>query len=258
MIKNKVSWSMIVYEFRNVAGNPFVHIFGVFFPMLLAIIISKTVGSDIPEETILGEVVTTIFLGIGAVIPLATILMGYSSTCSQDIEKGIPLRMKLFGFSEKYTMINRLIAEFIYMTFSFLLYFMIGIFVLKINTPVVSGFVLYIVALYVFAAILFVIAHAIANLVKKFGLTYMISMLVYFSMMILSGMMGITVNKLPKGVRLISDLLPSTYLNKDFYEVWMGNSYNYVPMIQSYLFFIAIAGILVFVLWRKAKLGGRF
>ena len=256
MIKNKVSGSMIVYEFRNVAGNPFVHIFGIFFPMLLSIIISKAVSAEIPDPKMLGEVITTVFLGIGAVIPLATILMGYSSTCSQDIEKGIPLRMKLFGFSEKYTMLNRLIAEFVYMTFAFILYFMVGIFVLKIDTPVASGAVMYVIALYVFAAILFVIAHAIANLVKKFGLTYMISMLVYFGMMILSGMMGLTVDRLPKGVRIISDLLPSTYLNKDFYQVWMGNSYNYVPMIQSYLFFLAIAGILVFVLGRRP--GGRF
>lgn len=244
---------MIVYELRNVAGNPFVHIFGVGFPILLSIIISKAVSSEMMESSYLSEVITTIFLGIGAVIPLATILMGYSSTCSQDIEKEIPLRMQLFGFSEKYTIINRLLAEFIYMTLAFLVYFIVGVNVLDLTAPTPSGAVIYIVCIYVFAAILFIMAHGIANLVKKFGLTYMISMLIYFGMMILSGMMGITTDQLPKGLKIIAKLLPSTYLNGDFYSVWVGEKYNYVPMIQSYIFFFAIGGILIFVIIHRIK-----
>jgi ABC-2 type transport system permease protein len=253
MNKNRVSFEMIQYELRNVAGNPFVHIFGVGLPVLLSIIIAKSVSSEIPDNSYLGEVITSIFLGMGAVIPLATILMGYSSTCSQDIEKNIPLRMQLFGFSEKYTIINRLIAEFIYMTFAFLIYFIVGCNVLKIVMPVASGVIIYFVCLYIFAAVLFVLAHAIANLVKKFGLTYLISMIIYFGMMILSGMMGITVGNLPKSLQIVSNLLPSTYFNKDFYTVWIGKAYNFVPMIQSYIFFFAISGILIFAMIYNSK-----
>lgn len=248
MNKNRVSIGMIKYELRNVAGNPFVHIFGVGFPILLSIIITKAAASEMIDNSYLKEVLTSIFLGIGAIIPLATILMGYSSTCSQDIEKEIPLRMQLFGFSEKYTIINRLLAEFFYMTFAFVIYFIVGCNVIKIETPTVSGIVIYVSCMYIFAGMLFVLAHAIANLVKKFGLAYMISMLIYFGMMILSGMMGITVDKLPKGVQIVSNLLPSTYFNKDFYSVWIGKNYNYVPMIQSYIFFFAISGILLFIM----------
>lgn len=244
---------MIQYELRNVAGNPFIHIFGVGFPILLSIIISKAAASEIPDNAFIGEIVTSIFLGIGAIIPLATILMGYSSTCSQDIEKGIPLRMQLFGFNEKYTIINRLIAEFIYMTFAFVIYFIVGISALKIVRPVISGVIIYFICLYIFAAALFILAHAIANLVKKFGLTYMITMIIYFGMMILSGMMGITADKLPKGVKVISNLLPSTYLNKDIYTVWIGKTYNFVPMIQSYIFFFALSGILTFIMVYQSK-----
>ena len=253
MNKNKLSFRMIQYELRNVAGNPFVHIFGVGFPLLLAIIITKSVSGEISDNSYLGEVITSIFLGIGTVIPLATILMGYSSTCSQDIEKEIPLRMQLFGFSEKYTIINRLIAEFIYMTLAFLIYFIVGCSVIKLVAPVTSGFIIYFVCIYTFAASLFVLAHAIANIVKKFGLTYMITMILYFGMMVLSGMMGITVDKLPKSVQMVSNLLPTTYFSKDFYAVWIGKAYNFVPLIQSYIFFFAIAGILIFIMIYKAK-----
>jgi ABC-2 type transport system permease protein len=253
-MKNKISPRMIQYELRNVAGNPFVHIFGLGFPILLSILITKSVSSEIGNSSsYINEVITSIFLGIGAVIPLATILMGYSSTCSQDIEKDIPLRMQLFGFSEKYTLINRLIAEFVYMTFAYILYFIVGWKVIKIAVPTASGVVIYIVCLYTFAAVLFILAHGIANLVKKFGLTYMITMIIYFGMMVLSGMMGITLDKMPKKLQIISNLLPSTYFNKDFYSVWVGKDYNFGPMIQSYIFFFAVAGILIFVMFYRSK-----
>lgn len=253
MNKNKVSIRMIQYELRNVAGNPFVHIFGVGFPILMSIIITKAVSSEMPDTSYLYEVITSIFLGIGAIIPMATILMGYSSTCSQDIEKGIPLRMQLFGFSEKYTIINRLIAEFIYMTCAFAIYFIVGFSTLELVMPVAYGVIVYFLCMYIFASVLFILAHAIANIMKKFGLTYMITMIIYFGLMILSGMMGITVDKLPKGLQIVSNLLPSTYMNKDIYTVWVGKTYNFVPLIQSYIFFFAISGILFFVMSYRLK-----
>ena len=253
MIKNKVSFQMIKYELRNVAGNPFVHIFGIGFPILLSILISQSIISEVVYSSYVKEVVTTVFLGIGTIIPMATILMGYSSTCAQDIEKEIPQRMQLFGFSEKYTMINRLLAEIIYMLLAFILYFIVGITVLKIKPPVISGAIIYALCIFLLAGILFAIAHAVANIVKKFGLTYLICMISYFAMMILSGMMGIAVNKLPKGIQVISKLLPTTYFNQDFYKVWMGQKYDFVPLIQSYIFLIAIAGILTFVMFFKSR-----
>ncbi len=253
MNKNKVSLRMIQYELRNVAGNPFIHIFGIGFPILLSIIITKAITSDMQSSSYLREVVTQVFLGIGAIIPLATILMGYSSTCSQEIEKGIPLRMQLFWFSEKFTIINRLIAEFIYMTCAFIIYFIVGFGTLNLVVPAASGVIIYSLCIYIFATILFILAHAIANLVKKFGLTYMITMIIYFAMMILSGMMGITIDKLPEGLQIVANLLPSTYLNKDSYTLWVGDSYNFVPMAQSYIFFLAMAGILMFVMNYRLK-----
>ncbi len=253
MDKNKVSLKMVQYELRNVAGNPFVHIFGIAFPILMSIIIIKAMASDISSTTYLGELSTSIFLGFGTIIPMATILMGYSSTLSQDIEKDIPLRMKLFGFSEKFTIINRLIAEFIYMTIAFVIFFVVGYILLGIKEFVISGAITYFICLCIFAAILFILAHAIANLVKKFGLTYMISMLIYFGMMIFSGMMGISTDKLPRSMQVISNLLPTTYFSRDFYGVWIGKAYDFVPMIQSYIFMCAIAGILTFVMVFKSK-----
>lgn len=248
MNKNKVSFAMIKYELRNISGNPFVHIFGVGFPILLSIIISRSITSGLADNQYIKEIVTSLFLGIGAIIPMATILMGYTCTCSQDIEKDIPLRMRLFGFDEKYTLINRLLAEFIYMTVAFGIYFLNGFFILKIESPKMTGLLLYLLCIYVFAIALFMLAHAIANLTKKFGLAYMFGMITYFAIMILSGMMGITVEQLPKSVQVVSYLLPSTYLYEDFISVWLGKTYNFVPLLQSYIFVFAVSGILLFIM----------
>ncbi|HKM34086.1 MAG TPA: ABC transporter permease [Lachnospiraceae bacterium] len=253
MNKNKVSFAMIKYELRNVSGNPFVHIFGVGFPILLSIIISKSITSNLTDSTYMKEAITSLLLGIGAIIPLATILMGYSCTCSQDIEKNIPLRMQLFGFSEKYTIINRLIAEFVYMTTAIAIYFATGFCVLKITSPKITGILIYLICLYLLAGELFILAHAIANLAKKFSLTYLISMILYFAIMIVSGMMGITVEQLPKSVQVVSYLMPTTYFYKDFYTVWAGKNFNFVPMIQSYIFLFAVSGILIFVMLYRSK-----
>lgn len=253
MNKNRISFEMIKYELRNVLGNPFVHIFGVGFPILLSIIMSKAITSNITDSTYVNEMITSLFLGMGAIIPLATILMGYSCTCSQDIEKNIPLRMQLFGFSEKYTIINRLIAEFLYMTAAIAIYFANGFFILKIAPPKVEGILVYLICLYLLAGELFILAHAIANLAKKFGLTYLISMILYFAIMIVSGMMGITVEQLPKSVQVVSYLIPTTYFYKDFYTVWAGKSYNFVPMVQAYIFLFAVSGILIFVMFYRTK-----
>ena len=101
--------------------------------------------------------------------------------------------------------------------------------------------------------ILFCLAHAIASLLKKFSLTYCVTMLLYFAQMILGGMMGITYDNMPSVLQVAAKMLPVTYINRDFYTVWKGEHYNYVPMLQSYLLMGAVAGILLFVTLHKER-----
>ena len=253
MNRRNVTWYWIKYELRNVAGNPFVHIFGVLFPSLITIILASALGSDLLDSTYQNQVITNLFLGNGTIIPLATILIGYSSLYSQEIENKIPERMRLFGCTERCTICNRLIAEGIFLTFAYIIYFVVNVNVLNIAKPTAAGVIIYFVVSYVLSGILFIASHAIAGLVKKFGLTFLITMTLYFGIMILSGMMGVTKEMLPKGVQVISNLLPTTYMREDFYDIWVGNSYRYVPMIQSFLFLGAVSGILLFVLAYKNR-----
>ena len=71
--------------------------------------------------------------------------------------------------------------------------------------------------------------------------------------MILGGMMGISYDKMPGVMQLFARMLPVTYINRDFYTVWKGESYNFMPMIQSFLLLGAITGILLFVTVKRGE-----
>ena len=92
--KGLLSGQMLLFEFRNTIGNPYVHIFGVGMPVLMMIIITRAVAGEMPEGPMLSAAVTSIFLGIGVLIPMATIFMGYAVSHAQELEKGIPQKPK--------------------------------------------------------------------------------------------------------------------------------------------------------------------
>ena len=249
--RKTITLSMILYELRNVTGNPFVHIFGIGMPILMVMLITRTVVSEISDASLIETVSTSIFLGMGALIPMATILMGYSVMQAQETEKGIPERMQLFGIKNRVTICNRIISELIFMAVAYVIYFIVGILFIGLKTPAFSGVFLYILCILVFSVLCFMLGHAIASLAKKFGITYCVVMLLYFAFMIFGGGMGISYENMSGAMQAVAKLIPVTYFNKDFYLIWTGESYNFGPMIQSYLFFGAASGILLFIALKK-------
>lgn len=251
-----ISARMLLYEFRNTVGNIYVHIFGIGMPVLMLVIITRAVAAETPDEAFLSTIITTIFLGTGALIPMATIFMGYGVSHAQEVEKGIPQRLELFGVKASISICNRALSEVIFMLCAFCIYFGVGFLVVGVEAPTASGLLLYMICILGFSVILLGLAHAISTLLRKFSLAYCVTMLLYFAMMILGGMMGVSYDNLPSGVQIVSRMLPVTYINRDFYTVWTGESYNFMPMLQSYLLLAAVTGILLFVAMRR-EAGGR-
>lgn len=241
-----VSRQMVLFELRNVVGNPYVHIFGIGFPILCAILITKVVASEMANSMMISTASTSVYLGLGSLIPMATILMGYTIGYAQELDKGIPQRMQLFGIKSSVTLCNRAIAEVLFITVGFILFFSSGYLFSSIKRPVISGAVYYVLCMSVFSLICLGLGHGIACLCHNFGRAYCVSMLTYFAFMILGGMMGITYDNLPEWAKYIAKLLPVTYFNQDFYKIWTGEAYNFMPMVQSFLFLAAVAGILLF------------
>ncbi len=245
--------SLILYEIRNVMGNPFITIFGVVFPVVMSFIITRGLASQVPENMV-KQANTDVFISMSLVMPMAIIFLGYAATYSQEIENEIPIRMRLFGISEKSLIIAKIIAQNIVMTISFIIYSIFGFIVLDIQVPRVSSALILILCLYLLGMIFFILSHGISNIFKKFGPTYSVAMVLYFGIMILCGMMGISTDNLPKALKAVAYTLPITYVSSDFIDFWQKGSYNFVPLIQSFIFIGAISCIiLILSLYRDRR-----
>lgn len=244
MKQKKCNMNMVLYELRNINGNFMTHFFGIVFPNMMTMIFSRTIGAQVPEAA-RDNVIVSIMLSMSLVIPMSIMFIGYGALYSQEVEREVPLRMRLFGFHERSLLMAKIIAHMIFMTIAFAIYAVFQVFTMDIPKPAVSSVICLLVSLYLIGIILLVIAHSLANIFRKFGVTFGITMAVYFTLMMLTGMMGISTEQLPQALQKAAATLPMTYVSNDFADFWTGGSYNFMPFIQSFIFFGAVSGILL-------------
>ena len=79
-------------------------------------------------------------------------------------------------------------------------------------------------------------------------------MSIYFILMMLTGMMGVKTEQLPDVLQKVAGTLPMTYISSDFVDFWQGGSYNFMPLLQAFLFMGAVTGILLlFSMWKGRR-----
>lgn len=247
--------NLFLYELRNIFGNWYVLFFGIVFPIAMAILISQTVLRDVPEN-FRQQAITGLVLGFAQLIPMAGIFLGHAALYSKELEDRVPIRMQLFGFPQREILIAKLQAQMCFLTIALILHFGILYPVLGYAPPSFTHSLVYFLILYLLGVIYFVFAHGIANLFRRFGPAYGVSMGLYFAFMILGGMMGVPAESLPGPVRGVSNLLPFTHLSKPgITEYWLGGTHNFAPMIQALIFFSCLAGAVLFAshLYRKNR-----
>lgn len=212
-MKKKCSLKLVIYELRNINGNFMTHFFGIVFPNLMSLLLVKAIGSQAPEE-MRGDVATSIMLTMSLVIPLAIMLLGYGAIYSNEVEKGIPLRMGLFGYGGKTEIMAKILAHLIFMTLALLVFGIFHVAVMGIIKPAFSSILYLLVSLY---------------------------------------LMGVKTKQLPEVLQKVAKTLPMTYVSNDFIDFWKGGSYNFMPFIQSFIFFGAAAGIILMASFYKNK-----
>lgn len=243
MKKRRCNWNMVLYELRNINGNFMTHFFGVVFPNVMTLIFVKAIGAQTPEAA-LDHVTVSVMISMSLIIPMSIMFIGYGALYSQEVEHEVPLRMRLFGFRESSLLAAKIIAYFIFMTAAFVVYVVFQMITMDIPKPALSSLACLAVSLYLIGMILLTMAHSLANIFRKFGVTFGITMAVYFMLMVLTGMMGISADQLPKALQRVAAALPMTYVCNEFADFWTGGSYNFMPFVQSLVFFGAISGIL--------------
>lgn len=252
MLTKRLNWRIIKYEMLNLLGNPFVAFFGVVFPMMMSAIISQALRSQVPES-FYAQANAQVFITVSMIIPMAVVFLGYAANYSQELEKDIPLRMSLFGFRERTVLVAKMISHIVFMTAGLLIYTVFVYSVLEIHIPQLKAALGLIGCWYLLGAIFFILSHAIAGIFKKFGPTYSIVMALYFLFMLLSGMMGVQSDQLPKVLKVFADLLPMSYISSDFDSFWESGTYNAAPLLQSFLLIGAVSGILLLYSIRKNR-----
>ena len=236
----KSMFYLVKYEVLNNLYNGYSFFFGAVFPIFLMIMISKGALSDVPDTAKL-EATASVFIGASMIIPLSTMFLGYAASFSNELEKDVPTRLSLFGLSGARLFVGKLIANFIFLTFCYALYIIGTLSFVKVATPRPLAAVIWVVSMYLISAFCLALAHGIANMIRRFGITYGIVMAVYFTIMGLGGMMGVRLKDLPVGLQTVSKLFPFTHFGNGYIDFWMGKSYNFAPFVQSLIFFAAVS-----------------
>lgn len=241
--KKKCSFRMIGYELRNINGNFMTHFFGIVFPNIMSLLFSTMIGKQVPDAA-RPEVTVSVVICMALIMPMSIMFLGYGSLYSQEVEREIPQRMHLFGFSEKSLITAKIIVHLLFLTGAMLLYGVIQTLLLDIPKPALSSLLILLGSLYLIGALFLVIVHSMANIFRRFSVTFGVAMSIYFLLMMLTGMMGISTDELPVIWQRIARTLPMTYISNDFAGFWQGGSYNFMPYIQSCIFLAAFTGIL--------------
>lgn len=233
----------IKYEFLNALYNGYSFFFGAIFPIFLLHIIIYGLTDEVPAEYF-GEVVTGLFIGMAVLVPLAAVFLNHVGTYANELEKNVPQRLKLFGFSDTNILLNKLVANGIFLFFCVAIYMVGTLPFLPIKLPRVHVILVWLVLIYLLGGELFLLAHGITSLVRRFAPAYLVSMTLYFLMMFLGGYMGLRQEKLPGLLRSVSDILPTTQMGNKFVDFWLGHDYNFASLVYSFLFFGALGALL--------------
>ena len=233
------------YELKNLIGNWYVLGWGILFPVFSLEVFPRIFMDQIPEAY-RSQALTSTFLGFALIIPLAIVLIGFSISLAQELEHNIPERIRLFGFSNGAILRAKMLAQFIYLIAALAIFTAIAYLSYPLQTPTLRGAAITLFSVLIFSAILFILAYAIAYLIRKMNLVNAIILPIYMIVLFVSGLFGFPVEKLPPFIQRISKLLPTYYLGNEYYDVWVSKPYNFAPFIQSMLLLAAISGLLLF------------
>jgi len=250
----KLSFKLIKYEVVNLTSNIFVLIFGVIFPIGMALLAANVFVQGVEGEA-RAAAHTGIFIALSFGIPLATMLMGHAANYANELELGTVQRFKLFGFSDKTMLFAKMIAKILFLMMSFVLYTFVLFLTTDVVIPSAGAAFIFLAFFLIFSIALFLLGHAIASLCGQFGKTFGIVMGVYFFISIFGSSMGINPSMFPDGMRHVSMAFPVYYLNTYFNSFWAGGSFeNWVWfLVTSFAFAVVSAGLYLIAMFLTKK-----
>lgn len=236
----------IIYEVKNALGNIFTIIFGFIFPILMTLILFFAFSGDL-EGIALENMKISMFVTNMIIVPLAILFIGFSALFSQEIERKVTLRMSLYGYTEIKQLQAKFVAQFLVVFLSLLIYCVVLIPIIGLEAPSLIGLLLIVIFLLIISFTFYVFAFAISLLAKKFSIAFGLTMSLYFIIMILSGMMGVSSNQLPIGLKEVSQVLPTTHLVNHSVELWHNYAFNMTGLMISTASLLLMSLLLAYI-----------
>ncbi|WP_367300601.1 hypothetical protein [Leuconostoc carnosum] len=173
----------LIFEFQNLLGNMITLFFGFAFAPMMALVFGSSYD-NVPQA------LNQLYLSFFSTIPLSMVFVGFSSLFSQEVEHGFTLRAELFGYSRVSQALHKFIALTGFVLLSSIIYS--WIFLSHFNLPLPSPSIMVQMAIFQIlnTAVYFMIVFLLTMILKKFSQVYGISMISYFAIMIISGIMG--------------------------------------------------------------------
>lgn len=241
----------LILEFKNILGNFIGIFFGFIFPVLLANIIIFSRKSEIPPQFV-SDFKVTIFITMISIIPLSLALVGFPALFSQETEKGVTRRMVLFGYGITKQLINKLISNIVVIFIAVGVYFFSVGYMNDIKLPSAYSLFILLVSLFIISIDFYMITFAITWWLKKFSYVYGVTMVLYFIVMILTGMFGVSSEKFGTIIYGIAKCIPITLFAKTLIKNWSASFYslgNYVWVLIGFTIF----SFLLFLLSKKTS-----
>ncbi|MDD7306648.1 MAG: ABC transporter permease [Peptoniphilaceae bacterium] len=243
---------ILKFETASLLKNYATIFFGTLFPMLLCSLIIISVKKQVPKE-MLDQVEQSIMLNLSIISPLSIFFIGLSSVFAKDLEEGVYDRLELFSINHLTMARYKFFVNYIFWFICNAIYFAFILNMFDLNLSFIS-LVKHFAFVSLLSLALFLLSYAICLFTKKFSISFAATMLMYFGILILSGMMGIMVEDLPAKIKTFAKLLPTSHFSSTEYldEIAKGGSLNY-SFLQSLIVFLLISFILFAISVYKNK-----
>ncbi len=236
---------LLKYELKSQMRNWYVPFFGLIFPTLISQLVVRNALTEVPQE-ILPYVHIKIFFAFSMYIPLCCVFLAHSYSYGYEVEKEIPLRFRLFGIKESTQISCRLQAVLIVSVIA-LIIFCLGFFLsFEVPVPSAGAVAISIAVFFALSISLFMLAHSLGLLIRRYDATGGIAMGIYFLFLFMGGGLGMQQENFPKALKVISGIFPfyhvSGTLGSLFYE-----ETNMAPLVQSLIFFALLSVAMLFI-----------
>lgn len=238
----KTFYKLLKIEFKLSIRDMNVPIFGILLPVIIAIIYGFIYQDKLPFENATYTILEGSFGSLSAIGICATGVMGLPLVISEYRHKKVLKRYKVTPISPLMLLLVQVIVNFIMATLSMLIILLVMTIGFKVSIQ--GSFLLFILTFIFVSIVIYSIGMAVSAISKNSNQASLISVIIYFPMLIFSGA-TIPYENLPNVLQKFSDFLPLTPGIKLLNQVFLGESI--IDLQMSIILMIVVTLVCIFL-----------